>query len=451
MEKVEDMDPQALIEGVPWDFETFPQYLDSVNKRGTLLNYAAYIGHTPLRLYVMGEDSATRAATEDEIQAMEAIVKDAMDAGACGLATSFAVTHRDNNGRPIPSRWAESEEIYRLFKAVADTGRGVIGINGGENLPFPECYDMQLKVGIPFTFTALLTLPNDAHIKGAEINRKGWERGAQVWPQVSCRPLSFSMTMEEPFTFNINGVFAELMGKPVDVRRAAYADTAWRDRVRASWAENNALQPRWTSFEIMESAAHPEIVGKRLVDLAEAAGAEPFDFLLELALSEAEPKDIRVKNILANGDPDGIAMLLQEEHTTLGLSDAGAHVGQLCDAPLATDLLGIWVREKGVLSLEEAIRKLTSQQAEIYGFADRGVLKPGAWADIVVFDPDTVHPGPLRRVRDFPAGAERLTADQPVGMRHLFVNGVQVQRDGVMDEAALASRPGALVGPAAHH
>jgi len=189
MEKVEDMDPQTLIEGVPWDFESFPEYLDSVNRRGTLLNYAAYIGHTPLRLYVMGEDSIGRESTPAEIETMEQLVKDAMDAGACGLATSFAATHRAADGRPIPSRWAESEEIYRLFKAVADTGRGVIGINGGDNLPFSQCYDLQLRVGIPFTFTALLTLPNGAHNKAAEINRQGWARGAQVWRQVLCRPL----------------------------------------------------------------------------------------------------------------------------------------------------------------------------------------------------------------------------------------------------------------------
>jgi N-acyl-D-aspartate/D-glutamate deacylase len=255
------------------------------------------------------------------------------------------------------------------------------------------------------------------------------------------------MTMEEPFTFNINGVFAELMGKPVETRRAAYADPAWRERVRASWAENNALQPRWSSFEIMDSAANPDIVGKRLVDLAEVTGADPFDFLLELTLAEAEPKDIRVKNILANGDPEGIAMLLQEEHTTLGLSDAGAHVGQLCDAPLSTDLLGNWVRERKVLSMETAIRKLSGLQADIFNFTDRGYLKPGYAADIVVFDPATVAPGPVRRVQDFPAGAERLTADQPSGMRDVFVNGRAIQRDGVLLQDAVDARPGKMLTP----
>ena len=131
----------------------------------------------------------------------------------------------------------------------------------------------------------------------------------------------------------------------------------------------------------------------------------------------------------------------------LGLSDAGAHVGQLCDAPLPTDLLGNWVREREVLSLEEAVRKLTSEPAELFGFEGRGVLRPGAFADVVVFDPDTVAPGPLRRVRDFPADAERLTADQPAGMRHVLVNGTPIRSDG---KSALDARPGRLVAQGRH-
>jgi len=141
-------------------------------------------------------------------------------------------------------------------------------------------------------------------------------------------------------------------------------------------------------------------------------------------------------------------MLLNEQQCTLGLSDAGAHVGQLCDAPLPTDLLGNWVREREVLTLEEAVHKLTQVQSQLFGFADRGVLAPGMAADVVVFDPDTVAPGPLRRVRDFPADGERLTADEPVGMRHLLVNGEVVQRDGVLSPDALERRPGQMVRPA---
>jgi N-acyl-D-aspartate/D-glutamate deacylase len=152
-----------------------------------------------------------------------------------------------------------------------------------------------------------------------------------------------------------------------------------------------------------------------------------------------------VKALLANDDETDVALLLQEDQCTLGLSDAGAHVGQLCDAPLPTDLLGKWVREKGVLSVEQAVHKLTKVQADLFGFADRGVLAPGMAADVVVFDPATVDPGPLRRVRDFPADAERLTADQPTGMNHLFVNGTHVIADGKLLADAVDARPGELL------
>ncbi|MGA0879289.1 MAG: amidohydrolase family protein [Ilumatobacteraceae bacterium] len=152
--------------------------------------------------------------------------------------------------------------------------------------------------------------------------------------------------------------------------------------------------------------------------------------------------------MLANDDADGVAILLQAEGCTLGLSDAGAHVGQLCDAVLPTDLLGTWVRERGVLTLEQAVHKLTQVQAQLFGFTDRGVIREGAYADIVVFDPSTVAPGPIRRVTDFPAEGERLTADRPVGVHHLFVNGVEVQRNGHLIDSAVAERPGSLVAPA---
>ncbi len=138
-------------------------------------------------------------------------------------------------------------------------------------------------------------------------------------------------------------------------------------------------------------------------------------------------------------------MLLNEPGCTLGLSDAGAHVSQLCDAPLPTDLLGTWVRERGVLTLEDAVHKLTQVQADLFGFADRGVIAEGKAADLVVFDPTTVAPGPLRRVRDFPADAERLTADHPSGMSHLFVNGTPVIVDGELQDDAVVARPGRVL------
>lgn len=446
MEKVEDMDPDCLALGVPWDeFESFPGYLDAVRRRGSALNFAAYLGHTPLRLYVMGAEAGDRPATTDEIGVMVALTEEAMEAGAAGFATSMAVTHVGADGRPIPSRVADREETEALCMAVGRSRRGVIGVNGGEGFGFRDCYDLQPRLGVPITYTALLTVPTGEHLKAAEIHRRGIERGADVWPQVSCRPLSFSVNLVDPFNLNTNPVFAELMPRSIGERRAAFADKSWRQRVRDAWAAGQGLQPRWDTYEIMESGAHPELVGARLSELAETRGSDSFDTLLDLTADEGDLKALRVKAILANDDPEGIAILLNEPGCTLGLSDAGAHVGQLCDAPLPTDLLGNWVRDREVLSLEDAVHKLTQVPAELFGFANRGVLRPGAFADLVVFDPDTVSPGPLRRVRDFPAETERLTADQPAGMRHVLVNGVITRLDE--EQQDVVARSGRVLSP----
>lgn len=447
MEKVEDMDPETLKTGIPWEFESFPEYLDSIRRRGTVLNYAAYIGHTPLRLYVMGEGAVGREATDDEVERMAELVREAIDAGAAGFASSFAVTHRGADGQPIPSRWADKREIEALCKAVGDSGRGVIGVNGGDNLSLADCYEMQPRVGAPITFTALLTTAQGFHLKAVETHRAGMATGAEVWPQVSCRPLAFSQTMLEPFTLNTNPVFAELMPKSIDERRAAYADPEWRQRVRTAWDNRQGLVPRWDSYEVMESAASPELIGQRISVIAERVGTDPFDTLLDLALLEPDLQ-LRFKAMVANDDEEGVEKLLQVEGCTLGLSDAGAHVGQLCDAVAATDLLGKWVREKKVFSLETAIHKLTKVQADLFRFTDRGELREGAFADVVVFDAHTVAPGPVRRVRDFPADGERLTADQPTGMVHTFVNGQAIVRDGHLVDDVLTTRPGQLVSPA---
>jgi N-acyl-D-aspartate/D-glutamate deacylase len=442
LEQVEDMDVAALAAGVPWEtFSTFPEYLASVESNGLGLNFAAYIGHTAMRLFAMGDEAYDRAATADEIGEMQGILREALDAGAAGFATSFAITHRGADGKPVPSRRAEREEVDALLATLGEVGRGVAAFTPGETMGVPDLYEVQPSVGVPFTYTAMLAMPTGSHLQMMELNRAGWAKGAQVWPQVSPRPLRFSMAMTEPFTFNINPVFAELMASDLSARTTAYADPAWRQKALDGWVGMTFGVPRWETFEISESSASPELEGRKLIDVAAERDTTPFDALLDLAV--AEPS-IRVASLVANDDPVEVAKVLLEEHCTLGLSDAGAHVGQLCDAPQATDYLGNWVRDRDLLPLEEAIRRLTSQQADLFGFADRGRLQPGAWADIVVFDPTTVAPGPLRRLADFPAGSERLTADQPTGIRHVLVNGTPIQVDGEHDASA---RPGQLVKP----
>jgi N-acyl-D-aspartate/D-glutamate deacylase len=298
---------------------------------------------------------------------------------------------------------------------------------------------------VPFTYGALLTMPTGTHKRLVDVNHEGWTNGAQVWPQVTPRPLKFAMVMAEPFTLNVNTEFAGLMGKSIAERRAAYADPAWRRKAHEAFDRQTALKPRWDTFEISESDAHPELVGRRLDGIAIERDVTPLDALLDLTLDEPDLV-LRVSAVLANDDKEDVGRLLSEQNCTLGLSDAGAHVGQLCDAPQATDFLGNWVRDRNLMPIEQAVHKLSGVQAGILGLADRGTLKPGHWADVVVFDPATVAPGPVRRVRDFPADAERLTADQPVGVRHVLVNGTPIQVDGTHVEGDL--RPGQLIRPA---
>lgn len=445
LENVEDMDVETLAAGIPWDFETFPEYLESVDRRGVALNFAAFIGHTAMRIHAMGDAAYERAATEDEIVAMQDMLRDAIAAGAAGFASSFSPTHRGDGGRPIPSRLAARDEVDALVDVMAELRTGVVAcVIGQETIGLMDVYALQARAGIPFTYTALLAMSAGHHRIMAEINTSKWAEGAQVWPQVTGRPLAFSFAMTAPFTFNINPVFAELMSASIEDRRRAYADPGWRAEAIAWWDDHPGFgTPEWGSFDLDEAPAHPELVGRRLSELADERGQEPFDLLLDLTLDEPDLA-LRTRSVVANSDVDEVGPLLADPHTTLGLSDAGAHVSQLCDAPQATDLLGVWVRERGLMSVEAAVHKLTQVQADLFGLADRGVLRPGAHADVTVFDPATVAPGPVRRVHDFPANGERLTADAPVGIRHVLVNGTPIVRDGEHDADA---RPGQLVRP----
>jgi N-acyl-D-aspartate/D-glutamate deacylase len=204
-----------------------------------------------------------------------------------------------------------------------------------------------------------------------------------------------------------------------------------------------AMPVNWDALSVAESDAHPELVGMPLAEIAENRGDTMLDVMLDTALDDA--LTTRFNSVLANNDPDAIAWLLPRDGVLIGLADSGAHVSQLCDACFATDLLGHWVREQEVMTLERAVHKLTGEPAEVFGLTGRGRLEVGKAADVAVFDPDTVAPGPLRRITDFPAAGERLTADGPVGMEHVFVNGIAVRARGKDLTEHLESLPGVVL------
>ena len=437
LENVEDMNPATLTSGTVWDFETHPEYLASVRRRGTVINFTAYVGHSAVRLYVMGDAAYERAATPEEIEQMSRVVVEAIEAGAAGFSSSFSYAHRGVDGKPVPSRFAERAEVDALFLAVGGTGKGVLLATPGEQCTYPDFYEQSARTGRPFTWPCFAA-PNNAHQSYMELHDDGLARGLEVWPQVTPRPLTMQFTMEDAYSLNTGTVFGQLLEGTRDDRIAAYRDPGWRARAAADLA-NAPMKPRWDTFEVSESERFPELEGRRVTELAEERGESPFDVLCELSL--AEDLKTRFRAYIANDDPVEVGHLLAHDHVALGLSDAGAHIGQLCDAPLFTDLLANWVRGRAVLPLETAVRKMTGEPADMFGFVRRGYLREGNWADVCVFDPATVGPGPLRRVRDFPADGERLTAEEPTGMRHVLVNGTPIR----LDEQQLDSpglRPG---------
>ncbi len=445
LQHVEDMSFDTLMAGVPWDeFESFPEYLDAVERGGVALNYACYVGHTAVRLFAMGPEAYERAATRDEIEAMGAIIDEALDAGAIGFASSWSPTHNGDHGRPVPSRVADLDELTALLQPLRNRSRGVAALLPGGVLSNDQMFELQRQIGRPFTWTALLTFAgSDYHEKVMAEHVAARASGADVWPQVSCRPLVFQMNLAEPFSLNTFPNFAALMDTPIEERMAAYRDPAWRKTTQAQLDARGFSLFNSASVSVAESTTRPDLVGRSVVELAEEQGLTPLDVLLDLSL--ADDLTSRFWSVLANNNPEGIAWLLPRDDVLLGLADSGAHVSQLCDACFATDLLGHWVRDRGVMSLEHAVHKLTAEPARVYGLQDRGSVEVGMAADLVVFDPDTVDPGPIRRVRDFPAGGERLTANAPVGMTHTLVNGVPIRVDGRAVPEALVRRPGRVL------
>jgi N-acyl-D-amino-acid deacylase len=444
LKNVEDMSPETLRAGVRWDFESFPDYLAFVEGIGIGLNVGVYLGHTALRLYVMGDDAFEREATDAEVASMRSLLRDGLRRGAMGFSTSFSPSHQGPGGRPIPSRLAGREEFLGLLEVVAEERRGVVMLAPGGEFPADALYELQPTVGVPFTYGAILSRADGSHRQLLERNRQGRLAGAEVWPQVTPRPLTFSFTMDNPFTLNPNPAFGELIDSTEARRRQAYTDPVWRERAATESDNQRVLVPRWDTYLVRRSTAHPEAEGTTIAAIAQARGIHPVLALVDLALAEPDLR-LPVTCIVANDDPVSVAEILKDDGCTLGLSDAGAHVSQLCDAAQATDFLGHWVRDRQVLSLEAAVRRLTGQQADILGLAERGYLRPGYAADIAVFDFATVAPGPVREAYDFPGGAMRLTAPEPKGVRHVFVNGTPIRVDEVQLGDDLL--PGKLVRP----
>jgi N-acyl-D-aspartate/D-glutamate deacylase len=441
LDKVEDMDAATLQAGIIWDFETYPDYLDAVASRRPGVNFGGFVGHTAVRVYVMGEASYERQASPEELEEMKGVVARSIQGGALGFSTDRAGFILGHGGRPVPSVVATQEETEALMRVTSEIGQGIVHVAPGEK--YAWLGDFQKSLGRTINWSSILTYPADsgrAPFREKLAQLEGARRtGADLWAQVTCRPILQSISLLDPYSFSYIPAFAEVIGAKRHERARFYADAEWRGRVKTALAAGNLLPPRWRIIRVAESKAFKSLIGRSLSDLAESRGTTPFDAMCDIAL--ADDLATRFSVTFANDDEAGVRELLSAPGCILGLSDAGAHVAQICDAVLPTDFLAGWVRDRGVMSIEAGIHKLTGEPARVLGI-DRGVLAIGAPADIVVLDLDRLDVGPIRRVSDMPAGGERLIADTPAGYTHTLVNGVAIRLDG---SPSPDTRPGTIL------
>ncbi|MEK9946340.1 MAG: amidohydrolase family protein [Alphaproteobacteria bacterium] len=449
LERVEGMSLAALNEGIgpAWPFESFGEYLDAVATRGTAINVAAYIGHTPLRLYVMGEDAVRRKATPEEVAQMRDLVDEAMRAGAVGFSTSHSPHHVGFDGLPVPSRLADvADEIDPLVAAAAAHG-GVMQATGGPTMFLDEFAALARKHDVTITWTALM-----AGLEGPGSHRPLLARsaalraeGLRISPQATCRPLNFDFSFDEPTAFASLPMFAEPLRTDRAGREKLYRDPEFRAAFKASLAKG-VEHPfaEWFTRTVISWAPSDRGLEEQPLDAAAAArGVDPVDLALDLSLEN--DLEARFRLAMFNYDADEVAEIMADPNIILGLSDAGAHASQLCDACFSTHLLAHWVRETGLLSLARGVQMLTSAIADVFGL-DRGRLAVGLPADVVVFDPDTVAATGLRRIHDLPGGVDRLVADA-VGIHTVICNG-QIIRQHDQD-IAQTDLPGTVLRPRA--
>ena len=426
---VEGMPLQALRAGIEWDFQTYPEYLDALERKGSVPNVASFVGHSSVRTWVLGAEASKRAASKAEVGEMKRLVREAMQAGAVGFATSTLEQHNGENGVPMPSRLADEHEMMELTGALGESGRGVFMLTKGMKTTVPWLEQIAARNGRPVMIAALFVDPNDPERVFREFGEieQARSRGRELWGQVGCFPLGMEFTLAHPYPLE-----ALLAWRPAieaegsEAYRRVLGDPAFRAAIKAEAGSKGV--PNRFSYKTLEHLAlkqpqRPEngrYVGAVVAGLARQAGKDPFDWLLDFALDGEMEALWDCK--LFNTDEDQVKRLLRRDDSAVALSDAGAHLSFLCDAGFGLHLFGHWVRERGDLTLEQAVQSVTSRAADVYRIKDRGRLVPGAWADMILFDPATVGRGEKRRVYDLPAGSGRVHTP-PVGLHGVWVNG----------------------------
>jgi N-acyl-D-aspartate/D-glutamate deacylase len=437
-QQIEEMPPEAFTQAFDWTWEDFQGYRDAIEK-GLSINVAPLVGHSVIRLWVMGPASQERASTHDEIARMQDLLRECLKAGAVGLSTSFV--DMDEHGRPVPSRYAQFEELDALSAVLGEFGRMLQIV--------PEFYDtdltiaridqlaeLSLKHGIPTTFSPVFdsTLtPNNVPRTLARVEEQ-FARGARVWPQMQTRPIDISFSLLRPSLFFARlPRWVRILRQPLEQRLAALNDPDTVEKMVGDLGPDGGEMMLGALVVRGGDAAPPELVGRTLSDIAKERGQVPALALIELS----KENGLEVAFLAASRGhekTERIGPMLNHPLVHIGASDGGAHLASFATYGDTGYLFSEFVRKAGALTLEQAVRKITAETADIWGLKDRGRLAEGQAADIVIFDPDTIDRGEERPAFDMPGDGMRYVRDA-TGVDTVLVNGQVAWRKGAYTDA----------------
>ena len=444
--QVEGMSLEVLKAGTRWEFESVPEFFGMLERRGVAINVAGFVGHSSVRTYVMGEDAPRRAATPAEVARMRDLVLEGVRAGAVGFATSTSPNHNGHGGIPMPSRLADDAELRALVGCLKEAGHGVFMLTKGGQTKVEFLEELAAACGRPVVVAALLhnnTNPRGVFEDLGKIAAAN-ARGRRLVGAVSCCPLTMDFTLHAPYTFEGLQAWKPALSLSGEKYRSLLKERTFREAVRAEIAgppvSSRLFNGEWDKVyvENVRLPEHRQWQQTTVADMARATGADPLDAMLDLAI--ADDLNTEFSALLLNSDEAAVGALLRHPNSLVSLSDAGAHLTLFNDAGFGLHLLGHWVREKELLSLEEAVKKLTGDPAATFGIRERGRLERGFAADLLLFDPKTVNRGAKTRVQDLPGGGTRLITPA-IGVHGVWVNGVRIaDQRGAKPPARLPGR-----------
>jgi N-acyl-D-aspartate/D-glutamate deacylase len=443
LQRAEDIPAAAMEAGIEWRWTTFPEFLDCLDSLPKGINYGGYVGHSAIRTYVMGERAFEQPASEDDLRAMEREVRDAIRAGAIGFTTSRSPAHETPDGRYVASRLATWDEVRRLVGVMGELNAGLFeiageGVDRAPDDPGLRDYhvrlrDLAVETGRPVTFGVFSRrgVP-DVWRKYLGLLDETAAAGGRMFAQVHSRSLSALLSFKTQMPFDRLPVWKELRALPLAEQRRRLHDPELRRRlIEASGARDDrrtvGTEARPADYDwllVFDSVEGPH---RTVAEVARERGQHPAETMIDLAL--AKDLDLFFLQPVANEDQDYALELMRHPRAVVTFSDSGAHVSQLMDSSLQTHLLYHWVRRKQAFTLEQAVRMLTLVPATLWGFADRGLIREGMAADLVVFDPETIAAEMPEVVDDLPSGARRLV-QRTRGIAATVVNGEVLLRDG---------------------